>query len=133
MPKKESEKEKKTPAVSEDEIKEAIIKVLKKGKVESQDELYTKVKKYIKNLSIKPERLRLIASEIPEVSVIVETKKGMLKVPDICPSCHGELTKIKAKNLCGEVVVVGLKCEKCRYYGSIREFAPFRYRFELKK
>jgi|YNPNPStandDraft_1061719.scaffolds.fasta_scaffold160428_1 DNA-directed RNA polymerase subunit F len=131
MAKKETTKESKPAA--EQEIKEAIIKVLKKGKVESQDELYTKVKKFVKTLSIKPERLRLIASEIPEVNVIVETKKGMLKVPDICPSCHTELTKIKAKNLCGEVVVVGLKCEKCKYYGSIRDFAPFRYRFELKK
>ncbi|MEM5785197.1 MAG: hypothetical protein QW469_01505 [Candidatus Aenigmatarchaeota archaeon] len=123
----------KKEVIPEEEIKKAIVSVLKKKKIDSQEMLYSEVKKIIRNLNIKPERLRLLASEIPEVLVIVETKSGGLKVPEKCPACHTKLKKIEAKNLLNKKVVVGLKCEKCKYYGSIKEFSPYRYKFEIKE
>lgn len=86
-----------------------------------------------KKASLSPHRARLVALEIPDIEVKVFTKKSSKKKPNRCPACGAKLKGLYAINLLNKKILVGLKCRKCGYHGSIKKFAPFRYEFALVK
>ena len=122
----------------EEDIRAGIISVLHKyGFVKSQEELSELVLEELKQKKLgallSPHRTRMIALEIPEIKVKVLTKKSGGEKPKNCPVCSRPLKGLYATNLLGKKVLVGLKCEQCKYKGSVRAFAPFRYYFSLLK
>jgi hypothetical protein len=120
--------------VKEEEIKQAIVNVMKKYKhISSQHELAFLVikelrKKYPSAL-LSSKRARIIALTIPQIKVKVITKKSQKAEPKTCPACQGRLKGLYAVNLLNKKVLVGLQCEKCGYKGSLKSFEPYKYEF----
>jgi C4-type Zn-finger protein len=118
---------------SDEDIKSAILSVMKKrGFVKSQEELTSIVADEI-NESVQPQRIRVLALELPQIGVRVLTKKSNREKPSNCPSCGKPLKALYAKNFLDRKVVVGLECNRCLYRGTLKSFAPFRYEFSLKQ
>lgn len=131
-------KEQKRAILKDEEVNSSIISAMRKyGTARSQHEL-TKLalkglKKINKKASLSAHRARLIALEIPGIEVRVLTKKSSKEKPSNCPACGAALKGLYAINLLNKKVLVGLKCRKCGYHGSIKKFAPLRYEFSLVK
>ncbi|TRZ55190.1 hypothetical protein D4Q76_00990 [archaeon] len=119
--------------ISDDEIKSAILSVMEKRvSVRSQEELASIVADEI-NENVQPQKIRVLALELPRIEVRVLTKKSNREKPSNCPSCGKPLKALYAKNLLDQKVVVGLECERCLYRGTLKSFAPFRYEFTMKR
>jgi|GEM_PF-1831199 len=119
--------------ISDDEIKSAILSVMEKRvSVRSQEELASIVADEI-NENVQPQKIRVLALELPRIEVRVLTKKSNREKPTNCPSCGKPLKGLYAKNLLDQKVVVGLECERCLYRGTLKSFAPFRYEFTMKR
>lgn len=122
----------------EELVKRIIYQMLKKrGVVHTQDELSeivkNELKKINKRFTITPNRVRKIAIQIEDVNITVKTKKSKRSKPKKCPVCGNKLTPIYGKNLLGEKIVIGFKCNVCHYRGDEKFFAPMKYEFELLK
>lgn len=119
--------------VSDEEIKSAILSVMESRTfVKSQEELASLVINEI-NDNIQPQKIRVLALELPQIEVRVLTKKSNREKPTNCPSCGKPLKALYAKNLLEKKVVVALECSRCLYRGTLKSFAPFRYEFTLKQ
>ncbi|HDI02698.1 MAG TPA: hypothetical protein ENF95_01025 [Candidatus Aenigmarchaeota archaeon] len=109
----------------------------KRGVVHTQDELAEIVRKELQKLNkkftITPHRVRKIALQIENMEVTVKTKKSNKPKPKKCPVCGSKLKPIYAKNLLGEKVTVGFKCNICHYHADEKMFAPMKYEFRLLK
>ena len=118
---------------TDEEIKSAILSVMKKRiSVRSQEELASLVADEI-NDNVQPQKIRILALELPQVDVRVLTKKSNREKPSNCPSCSKPLKALYAKNLLDQKVIVGLECGRCLYRGTLKSFAPFRYEFSIKQ
>lgn len=137
--------------ISDEEIKSAILSIIgKHGSVRSQEELASLVSNEI-NENVQPQKIRVLALELPDIEVRVLTKcskkwnffgmpkseafraKSNREKPSNCPSCGKPLKALYAKNLLDKKVVVGLECNRCLYRGTLKSFAPFRYEFTMRK
>lgn len=119
--------------ISDDDIKSLIISVMEKhGFVKSQEELASLVNAEIDGV-VQPQKIRVLALEIPEIEVRVLTKRSNREKPSNCPSCGKTLKGLYAKNLLDQKVIVGLECLRCSYRGTLKSFAPFRYEFSMRK
>ncbi len=119
--------------ITDDEIKSAILSIMENHtSVRSQEELSSLVADEI-NDNIQPQKIRILALELPQVEVRVLTKKSNREKPTNCPSCGKPLKGLYAKNLLNQKVIVGLECGRCLYRGTLKSFAPFRYEFSLRK
>ena len=118
-----------------DVVKFIIKEVLQGQRIMSQAQLAEimnkKLKKGDQNYAISGERARLLATEIPEIRIHAQTRRG--SIPEKCPCCECRLRKSYAKNLYGRKVTVKLSCLKCGYKGSDSKWAPKRYEFEYIK
>jgi len=119
-------------------VKRIIYYTLKRrGVVHTQDELAEIVKRELKKLNkkftITPQRVRKIALLVDNIEIIVKTKKSKKTKPKKCPVCGNKLTPIHAKNLLGEKIVIGFRCDICNYHGDEKFFAPMKYQFKLLK
>ncbi len=124
--------------LSEEDIKNAIISVMKKyRKVKSQEDLAFLVVKELRKsyprCLLSSQRVRVLALDTPDIRAKVLTKKSSRQKPEKCPACNSKLEGLYATNLSNKRVLVGLECEKCNYRGTLQSFAPFRYEFYLKK
>ena len=124
---------------SEDEIREIVLKILKRrGVVESQAELLSEVKKHLirrgKDLKISGKRLRRIAVHMPEVEVEIRCKTTEREVDDMrtCPVCGEEMEKITNLTLDGQKIIVGFKCTFCSFWTGRKLRVPRRYIFHLR-
>ena len=88
------------------------------------------LKKVDSKLSISGKRARLACLSMPNMKIIVETKKGRIKKR--CPSCSQSLKRIYTKNLKGRKVLYKLSCSRCGYSGKSGKWVPKRYRFVKK-
>lgn len=78
-------------------------------------------------LSVSSKRLKNILAKIPEVKVVIETRKG--KKFNKCPSCSSSLKNVYMRNLKGQKILYKIVCNKCGYEGVNGKFAPKRYKF----
>jgi len=96
----------------DDVIRFVLLEIMKeKRRVESQQELTEMVKKRLskaEGATVSAQRLRLLATETPAISILAETREG--DVPEKCPVCYHSLKKRKMKNLKGKNIVFGYKC-----------------------
>jgi len=119
--------------ISDEEIKSAILSIMEKhASVRSQEELASLVADEI-NESVQPQKIRVLALELPRIEVRVLTKKSNREKPSNCPSCGKLLKALYAKNLLDQKVIVALECNRCLYRGTLKSFAPFRYEFSFKQ
>lgn len=119
--------------ITDDEIKSAILSVMERRSfVKSQEELASIVADEI-NGNIQPQKIRVLALELPEIEVRVLTKKSNREKPTNCPSCGKSLKGLYAKNLLDKKVIVALECNRCLYRGTLKSFAPFRYEFAMRR
>ncbi|MBU3957656.1 MAG: hypothetical protein KKB25_01115 [Nanoarchaeota archaeon] len=119
--------------ITDDEIKSAILSIMEsRGFVKSQEELASIVGCEI-NENVQPQKIRVLALELPRVEVRVLTKRSSREKPSNCPSCGKPLKALYAKNLLDKKVIVALECERCLYRGTLKSFAPFRYEFTMRK
>lgn len=119
--------------ISDEEIKSAILSVMEShNSVRSQEELASLVADEI-NENVQPQKIRVLALELPDIEVRVLTKKSNREKPSNCPSCGKPLKALYAKNLLDQKVVVGLECGRCLYRGTLKSFAPFRYEFAMRR
>jgi len=116
--------------------KEGIIKTIIESAVEtrqvgSQTELADFVRQKLSegdsSYRISSRRARLIALEIPDMVIHIETKNG--EIPDRCPCCSGSLDSVFIRNLRGEKVLDSLRCSSCPYEGRKNKWMPRRYTF----
>ena len=124
---------------SEDQVKSAIEKVLKKFRtVNSQHkfkelvtkELNTKKEKF----GISPGRLRFIAINSNFVKLEIHSREGDPKKLMIkCPVCEGSLKRVKNLTIWGGEVTIEFRCNKCGYWTGKKKRIPTRYIFHLKK
>ena len=122
----------------EDLVKRIIYQMLKKyGVVHTQEELWKivkgELKKINKKFAISPERTRRIAIQIDDLEVTVKTKKSKKSKPTKCPVCDKKLKTIYGKNLLGENIPIGFRCDFCHYHGDEKFFSPMKYEFKLVK
>lgn len=119
--------------IMDEEIKTAILSVMERRNfVKSQEELASIVGAEI-NDNIQPQKIRVLALELPDIEVRVLTKKSNREKPTNCPSCGKPLKGLYAKNLLDKKVIVALECNRCLYRGTLKSFAPFRYEFAMRK
>ncbi len=120
--------------------KEGIIRTIIESAIEereigSQTELADFIRGKLKhgddNYRISGKRARLIALDIPDLEVHIETKEG--EVPEKCPSCSGQLESIYMRNLKGEKILSKLVCKICPYEGRQNKWIPRRYIFTKRK
>ena len=116
--------------------KEEIVRTIIESAIEdrgigSQSELTSFIKERLSHgddrYRISGKRARLIALEIPELVVHIETRAG--EVPDKCPSCSGKLDSIYMRNLKGDKILAKLACTVCPYEGRQNKWVPRRYAF----
>lgn len=133
------EQQKKEIRIPQDEaVKQAISSAIRKsGFIKSQEELAHLTREELRQkfpeAMLSPQRARLLATELPTIEVRVLTKKSSASHPKQCPACKRKLKGLYAKNLLNKKVLIGLACERCRYRGMLKTFAPFRYEFTLIK
>ena len=126
-----------TRKIAKDEVISFVLKEVMKEKrlVESQQELLELVNRRLskadKAYSVSPQRLRIIAVNMPRIKVNVETRKG--KTPKKCPVCYHSLKKRKMKNLKGRNVVYGYACPKCGFKAEGDEALPRKYVFRYTR
>ncbi len=119
--------------ITDDEIKSAILSIMKRYvSVRSQEELSSLVSSVLEE-NIQPQKIRILALELPRIEVRVLTKKSNREKPSNCPSCGKLLKALYAKNLLDQKVAVGLECGRCLYRGTLKSFAPFRYEFAMRR
>ena len=123
--------------LTDEEIKQAILTVVKKHKrIKSQDDLVSLATKEMRKKApqalLSGRHARILATEIPQVQVKVHTKTSVKNIPKKCPACEKTLKPLFAVNLARKRVQIGVKCEHCKYYGTLKQFAPFKYEFSWK-
>lgn len=129
-------KERKIPAITK--VSEEMKNVLQRRfKVESQEELAAlvlkKLRKENKIFSLSPIRAKRIALTIPEVEVKAKTKKNHNLVSiTSCPVCESAISPIEVKNLANKQIIIGWKCNKCKYESDLEAFVPMKYSFLWK-
>jgi hypothetical protein len=118
---------------SKDMVKYIIKETLRNQNVHSQQELAELVNRKLRvgdqSYSVSQRRAKMLALEMPEVSVKVRTRKG--PVPEKCPSCKSDLRKIYTKNLEGRKLLLKMECPMCSYTGKGEKWVPMRYDFNL--
>jgi hypothetical protein len=129
-------KERRIPAKTKvsDEIKNVL---QRRFKVESQEELASlvikKLRKEDKMFSLSPIRAKRIALTIPEIEVKAKTKKNHTLVSiSACPVCESAISPIEVMNLANKKIIVGWKCNKCKYESDLEAFVPMKYSFVYK-
>jgi len=120
----------------EEEVRKAIYKALRKhGSFSSLNKLrqavVTELEKMDVEYTISIRRARVLAARAGFVRIEVKKRHGRKKF-EKCPVCEGRLREIKNLSLLGEEVVVGYKCDLCKYKGKINE-VPIRYSFYLTR
>ncbi|MBN2102003.1 MAG: hypothetical protein JW716_03985 [Candidatus Aenigmarchaeota archaeon] len=118
--------------IAKDDVIRFVLKEVMKEKkrVESQQELTELVKKRLsktEGATVSAQRLRLLATETPGISILAETREG--DVPEKCPVCYRSLKKRKMKNLKGKNIVFGYTCPKCGFESDSTKIAPRKYVF----
>lgn len=121
---------------SEKEINEALIKVLGKYKEVSSIKLLrnlvqSELRKTNKYYVVSENRIRKIASKNKKIKIIVLKRKSSKKT-ERCFICGKKLKPIISKNLLGEYVTIGSKCEICGIVLEKNKQAPKRYIFLVK-
>ncbi len=119
------------------EIKEALVKVLKKYREISSQSLLKKLvldelRKIDKYYVVSDERIRKIASQINEIKIEMLKRKSRREA-NKCYICGRELETVKVKNLFGEEVPLGKKCKTCGLVLERADLAPKKYIFVYKK
>lgn len=103
-------------------------------KINSQSEFTNLINKSLKKvdpkLAISGKRLRVLSLGLPNLKLMIETRKG--KPLSRCPSCSKTLQKVYTKNLRGKRMIYKLVCPRCGYSGKNGKFAPKRYLFLRK-
>ena len=125
-------RKKDTRKIAKDDVIRFVLKEVMKEKrrVESQKELTELVRKRLskaEGATVSAQRLRLLATDTPGISIIAETKEG--DVPEKCPVCYHSLKKRKMKNLKGRKIVFGYTCPKCGFESDSTKIAPRKYVF----
>ncbi len=119
-------------------IKDLVREVLKRRLVvESQEELcelvLMELRKEDEGYSLSPARVRDVALELSEITVKAKTRRAAgIEKPERCPVCGGKISEVKTKNLRGEEIAVGYKCESCGFRSGLEAFAPRKYVFLWK-
>ncbi|OGI16116.1 hypothetical protein A3K63_02505 [Candidatus Micrarchaeota archaeon RBG_16_49_10] len=116
----------------------AIEHVLKqRGFVTSGEELGYLVLRRLKEVNsgfvATPDRVRRVAITIPEVEIRVKTRHSDAKKLKGCPVCGWKITKAYRRNLGGQRVHTGYRCEKCGFRTNRETLAPGKYLFLWKK
>lgn len=122
---------------SDKEIKEALIKVLKKYReIGSQKLLKKLVLEELRGIDryyvVSDERIRKIAFQINEIKIDMLKRKSRREAIK-CYICGGELETVKVKNLFGEEVPLGKKCKTCGLVLERASLAPKKYIFVYRK
>lgn len=123
---------------SAEKVSEEIKNIVKKRfEVESQEDLAAlvvrKLRKENKIFSLSPIRAKRIALTIPEIEVKAKTKKNHTLVSiSACPVCESAISPIEVMNLANRKIVVGWKCNKCKYESDLEAFVPMKYSFLYK-
>jgi len=120
----------------EEEVRKAIYKALRKyNSFSSLNKLrhavLAELEKMDREYTISIRRTRILAARAGFVKVKAKKRHGRKRF-EKCPICGGKLREIKNLSLLGEEVVVGYKCNLCKYKGKINE-VPVRYSFYLSK
>ena len=120
----------------EEEVRKAIYKALRKyNSFSSLNKLrhavLAELEKMDREYTISIRRTRILAARAGFVKVKAKKRHGRKRFEE-CPICGGKLREIKNLSLLGEEVVVGYKCNLCKYKGKINE-VPVRYSFYLSK
>lgn len=118
----------------DEEVVEAIYRVLKKHReIKSQSLFHELVLKELKKKSpyykASPERIKKAAA-LGGVKIFIEKRKSS-KEAKICFVCGGELETLRVKNLLGEEVSAGKKCNVCGFKMDKSNLAPRRYIFYI--
>jgi len=117
------------------ELLEIVIRqALKSGKARSKEELASRVSSILKRIDADyragGRRVKKLALEMHDVNVRIITKKG--KKRSDCPACGEKLKEVRSRNLRGEFVLTGMKCEGCGFSANGGRWSPARYEFSLK-
>ena len=124
---------------SEDQIKDALEKVLKKFRtVQSQNKLKVLVTKELntkkKKFGSTGSRIRNIAINSDFVKLEIHSREGDPKKLMIkCPVCRSTLRRVKNLTIWGGEVTIEFRCNKCSYWTGKKKRMPTRYVFHLKK
>ena len=118
------------------EIRTAIYRALKRhGHFSSLNKLrkgiIEELKKIDKKYTISIPRARILTARSGFVKIKVKKKHEKKELHE-CPVCGDQLKKIKNLSLLGEKVVIGYRCQLCRYKGTMNE-VPLRYSFHFSK
>lgn len=117
-----------------EEVVETIFRVLGKHKeIRSQALFHELILKELKRKSpyytASSERIKKIAA-LNKVKIFVEKRKS-LKEAKSCFICGDELKTLKIKNLLGEEISSGKRCENCGFKMERTHLIPSRYTFYI--
>ena len=124
---------------SDDQIKVALEKVIKKFRtVHSQHKLTKLVKKELntkkENFGVSSSRLRNIAINSDFVKLEIHSREGNpKKLMTKCPVCRSTLKRVKNLTIWGGEVTIEFSCPNCGYWTGKKKRIPTRYVFHLKK
>ena len=124
---------------SDDEIKSALDKVLKKFRtVNSQYRLKKLVTKELnankKKYGVTGSRLRFLAINSDFVKLEIHSREGdPKKLMTKCPVCGSSLKRVKNLTIWGGEVTIEFRCNKCGYWTGKKKRIPTRYVFHYKK
>ena len=124
---------------SEDQIKTALKKVLKKFRtIHSQNKLKKLVLKELNSKKMKygitGSRLRTIAINSDFIKLEIHSREGdPNKLLTKCPVCNYSLKRVKNLTIWGGEVTIEFKCPNCNYWTGKKKRIPTRYDFHLIK
>ena len=124
---------------SDDQIKVALEKVIKKFRtVHSQHKLTKLVKKELdtkkEKFGVSGSRLRNIAINSNFVKLEIHSREGdPKKLMTKCPVCGITLKRVKNLTIWGGEVTIEFRCPNCGYWTGKKKRIPTRYVFHLKK
>ena len=134
---KRSKKKYKVP--SDDEIIEAIHKVMRRDHiVRTQTDLQSQVLEVLRSMdpeyTITGFRLRKVALEKAGLTIEIQGREmeGTRAISK-CPVCRSPLKATKNVTIYGGTVTLGFKCTKCPYWTGKKRRVPTRYTFYIKK
>jgi len=141
VPKKKKPKstKKKYKIPSDEEIIEAIHKVMRRDHiVRTQTDLQSQVLEELRSkdpeYTITGARLRKVGLKKAGLTIEIQGREiEGTKAISKCPVCRSRLKAMKNVTIYGGTVTLGFKCTKCPYWTGKKRRVPTRYTFYLKK
>jgi len=117
----------------EEEVKNAILKVMDKHKEVNSQEIFLKhvlkeLKKTDEEYVASSDRVKKLAAGLKEIGVHVDKKRSKREAKK-CFVCGGKFGSIKAKDLLGKETLLGRRCKTCGFELDKKKLSPRRYIF----